>query len=198
MANQNKKDQKAKPKNQKPSGVKKNAPPTKILHIHNHNHQKSKVKTRNMVTQVPLNGLRCGFPKQLLPTSTQTERLNDFEILKIESINFSAEDETTSNHETLASTFKLLMHKMNIIYGKIDRFLHKKDEMSRRALSAELGDNFSSEKDFRENISLGLMGYTTFEYMVWQGYHEFKMNVCEIMKSKYTLNFLKNYFIPGS
>jgi len=120
------------------------------------------------------------------------------EILKVESINFSAENEITFNTETLASTFELLSRKMNIIYGKIDQFLHKKDDVTRKALSIEFGDNFDTEKDFRENISLGLMGYTTFEYMVWQGYHEFKMNICEIMKSKYTQIFIKNYFIPGS
>ena len=203
MANQKKKDKKPKTNNQNPTGVKKNTAQAKIIHIHNHNNQKTKkFKSRNMVTQVPINGLRNGFPKQICSRATETEAPTEFEILKTKSINICTEDVTTSEVDTLASLFNSFMGRLITVNFKIDSFIRAKDQTTltsaREVLILEFGDNFQSKKDFSENISLGLAGYITFEYIVWKGYHEFKLNIDDIMTSKYTQFFLKNYFIPGS
>ena len=202
MANQKKKNKQPQPQTLTKNCSKNTSTgPTRIIHVHNHTYKGSapKAKTRNMVTQSPKNGLRCGFPKLLTAQSTEV----DDQKLQIAQVETSEITTTNAEEDTIADHFNIFYFKMNNFHYLIDKFLKEKNVEDfikiRNTIVTNFGNHFASEKDFKENISLGEAGYVTFEYIIWKGYLEHKLCFADkILNSKYTKVFINKFFIRGS
>ena len=155
---------------------------SKTVHIHNHIYSKDgqfsgkKVSKRSMGTQVPKNGLRCGFKRIFEHKGFQTDpydgdRLNSKEI------------------------FMMLDRNLNEIDVLIGKFMNAKspDEIStaKNALKKEFGDFFKSEEEFFENLR---HKFFSFEYVVWRHYFDTLFEIDVIETSRLTTKFAKKFF----
>jgi len=155
---------------------------SKTVHIHNHIYTKNgevsgkKLSKRSMGTQVPKNGLRCGFKRIFETKEMQTDpydgdRLHSDEI------------------------FMMLDRNLNEIDVLIGQFMKAKspDEIliAKEKLQKEFGNFFKSEKEFLENLQ---HKFFSFEYVVWRHYFDTLFEIDTIETSSLTRKFIKKFF----